>query len=296
EDLAIATAYSAIRDKDYERGLALARHVIPASSTKYGDHLALGRILFSSGKVEEAGKEFRRALDLAPSVPQTWQSWVEYLARTNQAQAARDAAAAAEKALSPVGSTLTLAQCHWSAGETSKAEALFREAIKDRPHDAATLRLAASFFLDQNYPDRAAPLVAELFKPETKASRADVAWAKRSEMMLNFANGVKPEQVQQALRLVEQDLKSDPNDFDAQRMRAVLLSMQFSRRKDSIQALESIDRAQELIPRDRFLLVTLYWAEGDWPKCRSEMRKILADGRRQPRYLVFYVNLMTRLG
>src|SRR5208282_6071043 len=93
EDLAIATAFNAIRIKDYERGLVLARHVIPASSTRYGDHLALGRILMTSGKVEEAGKEFRRALDLAPSVPQTWQSWVEYLACTNQTKAARQAAA-----------------------------------------------------------------------------------------------------------------------------------------------------------------------------------------------------------
>ena len=107
--------------------------------------------------MDEAGKEFRRALDLAPSVPQTRLAWVEYLARTNQAQAAREAAAAAETALSLKGFALTLAQCHWSAGEASKAEALFRAAIKDRPHDAATLRLAASFFLDQNRPDRAAP-------------------------------------------------------------------------------------------------------------------------------------------
>ena len=104
EDLAIATAYDAIRKKDYERGLAMARQVIPVKSMRYSDHLALGHILFSSGKVEEAGKEFHRAIDLAPSVPQTWQSWVEYLARTNQAQAAREAAAASEKALSRVGS------------------------------------------------------------------------------------------------------------------------------------------------------------------------------------------------
>jgi tetratricopeptide (TPR) repeat protein len=296
EDLAIATAFDAIRKKDYERGLALARQVIPANSTRYSDHLALGRILMTSRKVEEAGKEFRQAVELAPSVPETWRSWVEYLARTNQAQAAREAAAAAEKALSPAGSILTLAQCHWTTGEASKAEALFRAAIKERPHDAATLRLAASFFLDQNYPDQAAPLVAEMLKPETKASQPDVAWAKRSRLMLDLGAGVTPEQVEQALRLVEQDLKSDPNNFDAQRMRAVLLSMQFSRRKDSIQAIESLDRAQELTSRERFLLVTLYSAEGDLPKCRSEMRKVLEDGRRQPRHLIFYVNLLARLG
>ncbi len=296
EDLAIATAFDAIRKKDYERGLALARQVIPAKSTRYGDHLLLGSILMSSRKVEEAGKEFRQAVELAPLVPETWRLWVEYLARTNQAQAAREAAAAADKALSALGSTLTLAQCHWSAGEASKAEALFGKAIKEQPHDGATLRLAANFFLEQNRVEQAAPLAAELLKPESNASQADVAWAKRTKMMLSFAEGIKPEQVEQALRLVEKDLKFDSNDFDSQRMRAVLLSMQFSHRKESIQALESIDRAQELTPRDRFLLVTLYSAEGNWPKCRTEMRKILEDSRRQPRQLAFYVDLMTRLG
>jgi tetratricopeptide (TPR) repeat protein len=296
EDLAIATAFNAIRKKDYERGLALARQVIPANSTRYSDHLALGRVLFSSGKLEEAGKEFRQAVDLAPSVPETWQSWVEYLARTNQTKAARQAAAAAEQALPPRISALTLARCYWAAGEVNKAEALFLAVIKSRPHDAGTLRLAANFYLDQNRLDKVGPLLAELLKPETAASRADVAWAKRAEGMLGLASGVTPELIEQTLMLVEQDLKSDPNDIDAQRMRAVLLSMRYSRRKESIQALESMDRTYSLAPRERFLLATLYSAERDWPKCRAEMRKVLEEGSRQPRHLVFYVNLMIRLG
>ena len=229
----------------------------------------------SSGKVEEAGKEFRQALDLAPSVPETWRSWVEYLARTNQAQAAREAAAAAEQVLYPVGSTLTLAECHWNAGEASKAEALFRAAIKDRPHDAATLRLAGELLPRPELPRPGRAPGRRAVQTGNRASQADLAWAKRSQMMLGFADGVKPERVEQALRLVDQDLKSNPNDFDAQRMRAVLLSMQFSRRKESIQAIESLDRARQLTPRERFLLATLYSAEGDWPKCRSEMRKVL---------------------
>ena len=79
-DLAIATALDSVRKKDYERGLALARVVIPDKSTRYSDHLTLGRILMTSGKVKEAGTEFRQALDLAPSAPETWRVWVEYLA------------------------------------------------------------------------------------------------------------------------------------------------------------------------------------------------------------------------
>ncbi len=98
------------------------------------------------------------------------------------------------------------------------------------------------------------------------------------------------------MRLVEQDIKIEPDNFDALRMRAVLLSMQYSRRKEAIEAFESINRISELTPRDRFLLVTLYSAEGDLPKCRSEIRKILEGGRRQPAHLAFLVNLTTRLG
>ncbi len=296
EDLAIATAYSAIRGKDYDRGLALARGVLPARSTRYGDHLALGRMLFSSGKVAEAGKEFRRARELAPAVPETWRAWVEFLARTNQTQAAREAAASAAKALDPAGSSLTLAQCYWTAGEVGKAEPLFLATVKDRPHDAETLRLAASFFLDQNDPDRAAPLVAELLKPETRTSQADLAWAKRTRMMLNFAGGFSPEQVDQALKSVEAELESDPDQRDLQRMRAVLFSMRYCRRHEAIQALESMDREYGLTSRDRLLLAKLYSAERDWPKLRIEIGKLLEEGAGQPRNLVFCVNWMTRLG
>ena len=115
-------------------------------------------------------------------------------------------------------------------------------------------------------------------------------------MMLGFVAGVTPEHMNEALNLVEQDLKADSHDFEAHRMRAVLFSMQYSRHKEAIAALESVDRAQELTIRDRFLLATLYSDQGDWTKCRSEMRKILEDDRRQPRHLAFYVKLMTRLG
>ena len=56
-------------------------------------------------------------------------------------------------------------------------------------------------------------------------------------------------------------------------MRAVLLAMRFSRRKEAIQAIQSLDRAQELAPRERFLLATLYSAERDWPSAGPRCEK-----------------------
>ena len=44
-DLTVATALTAIRNKEYEAGLTLARQVFPTTSTRFGDHLNLGRML-----------------------------------------------------------------------------------------------------------------------------------------------------------------------------------------------------------------------------------------------------------
>ena len=114
--------------------------------------------------------------------------------------------------------------------------------------------------------------------------------------MLAFAGGVNPERVEKALGLVEQSVASRPGDLDEQRLRAVLLSMRYSRRKESIRAFESMDEARRLGPREQFLLAMLYSSVRDWPRCRAEMLKILDSQPRQPRHMIFYVNLMIQLG
>ena len=65
----IVKAVDAMRKQDFDQGIALARQVFPETSTNSSDHLTLGRFYMSAGRSDEAGKEFRRAVELGPGVP-----------------------------------------------------------------------------------------------------------------------------------------------------------------------------------------------------------------------------------
>ena len=68
-DLTISAALGAIRRRDYDRGIALARRAFPETSTHFADHLMLGRFYQAARRTEEAGRELRRAVELGPGVP-----------------------------------------------------------------------------------------------------------------------------------------------------------------------------------------------------------------------------------
>ena len=71
DEITIVKALDAIRKQDFDRGIALARQVFPESSTNSSDHLTLGRFYMAAGRSDEAGKEFRRAVELGPGFPTT---------------------------------------------------------------------------------------------------------------------------------------------------------------------------------------------------------------------------------
>ena len=115
EELTGVSALNAIRKKDYDRGVTLARQAFPETSSRASDHLSLGRILVSAGRMEEGGKELRRAVELGPDLPDAWLAYVQYLVQAKQLDQAKAAIEAARKALTADRSTSTLAQCsRWS--------------------------------------------------------------------------------------------------------------------------------------------------------------------------------------
>ena len=111
DQITIVKALDAIRKQDFDRGLSLAREVFPDTSTSASDHLTLGRLYMTAGRSAEAGKEFRRAVELGPGVPECWLTYIRFLTQANRMDDARLAVASARKALPADRSTLTLAQC-----------------------------------------------------------------------------------------------------------------------------------------------------------------------------------------
>ena len=159
------------------------------------------------------------------------------------------------------------------------------------PDDPVTVCLAAEYYVKVLKLDQAAPLIEKLLDPKTKATPADVAWANRARGLLKIGSRDQRE-VDQALALIDQNLKNSPYSFEDQRAQAVLLSMKPKRRAEAIWALETFNKSGLLSSQDRFLLAKTYQANQDWPRCRDQMLALLHEPRRDPIHLTYFVNVL----
>jgi len=290
DEITIVKALAAIRNQDFDRGIALARQVFPDSSTDYSDHLTLGRLYMTAGRIDEAGKEFRRAVELGPGVAESWLTYVPYLVQAKQIDQARAAVEAARQALPADRATLTLAQCHLLVGDTKQAEELIQKALNEegKSADPATLQLAASVTLSQN---RAGEVNKYLDKLDqvTDLSPVDKAWVNQTRIALLLNKG-RPADQDEALRLVDQNLRNDPNSAQDAGLKATILAARPGRRVEAVTILERLGGANRLGDNERFLLAQLYLRQRDEQKYQDEMHKLLNLKIRNPWHLLHFVN------
>ena len=156
DEITLIKAVDAIRKQDFDQGIALARQIFPQTSTNPSDHLALGRFYVSAGRSDAAGKEFRRAVELGPGVPDSWLNYVQYLVQAKQINQAKTAIEAARQALPADRATLTLAQCWMSVGDLKRAEELIGKALNDegKSADPSALKIAVIVAISQNRLDK----------------------------------------------------------------------------------------------------------------------------------------------
>jgi tetratricopeptide (TPR) repeat protein len=176
-------------------------------------------------------------------------------------------------------------------GDTKEAEALIQSALMGKPDDPATLRLAAGFYVDQGRTDQADPILEKLAASSTKASPEDLAWVNRTRSVAFLKTGGLAA-LDQALRLVELNLKADPSSINDERLRAVILALRTSRRGDAIRLLEPLDSAKLLSDEEEFLLARLYLSEGQKEMYQGEMLKLLDRGVKNPQHLAHYITFL----
>jgi tetratricopeptide (TPR) repeat protein len=297
EDLKLATAMSALRKGDRDRAVAIARETVPEASTNPFDHITLGQVLQAAGKTQEAGQEFGRALELGPKVPAAWLAQVQFLVQTKQTDQARSAIESARKALPQDLAAATLAQCYALIGDASEAEKHLQLVLAVRPRDPEILRRAAEFYIDQKQNARAEPLLAKVLDPTTVASEEDQAWARRSLSLLKIQSGSMAS-IDEAIKRVEENLKTNPRSFDDQRARTMLMATQPARRGEAIRDLEAHDQRGALEPERRFLLALLYLANNERSKGEQQLLRLLNAGAgvRDPNHLMVMVRVQLDLG
>jgi predicted Zn-dependent protease len=290
DEITMVKAFDAIRKQDFEGALRLARQVFSAASTNAADHLTLGRFYMAARRTGEAGREFRRAVELGPGVPESWITYVRYLVEIKQIDQARAAVGAARNALSVERATTTLAHCWMLLGDLKEAELLVSKAINDEGQsaDPSALKLAATCALKQN---RLAQVDEYLNKLGALAGLAtsDRAWANRVRIALLVNKGRASDQ-DQALALVEQNLRIDPNSAADQQLKVSILALRPTRRGEAIAILERQRAANALDPAAQFLLAQLHLGQGSEEKYQKEMLKLLGLKSKNPQQLAHFVN------
>ncbi len=287
-EITIIKAVEAIRKQDFAGALALARQVFSETSTNPSDHLTLGRFYMSAGQSDAAGKEFQRAVELGPGVPDSWLTYVNYLVQTKHGDQAKTAIEAARKALPADRATLTLALCCLIAGDPAQAESLIQTILKERPQDRAALRLAAGLYFGQNRVDKADAYLDKLDRA-AGSSPDDKAWVNRTRTALLLKTRRHADR-DQALGLVEQNLKVNPNSTEDQLLKATILAVRPGRHGDAVKILEQLGGANRLDFSRRFLLAQLYLGERKEEKYQSEMLKLLDLKARSPQHLAHFAN------
>jgi cellulose synthase operon protein C len=287
-ELTIIKALDAFRKQEFDQGIALARQVFSDNSTDASDHLTLGRFYMSAGRSDAAGKEFRRAVELGPGVPDSWLTYVQYLVQAKQIDQAKTAIEAARKALPADRATLTLAQCWMALGDLVQAESLIQGLLKERPRDSAALRLAAGLYIGQNRVDKADDYLDKLDRAASSTSY-DKAWVNRTRTVRLLNTGRRGDR-DQALRLVEQNLKINPESIDDQLLKAMILAVRPGFQGEAVKILQKLGGANRLDTSQRFLLAQLYLGERNQEKYQSEMLRLLDNKARNPQHLAHFAN------
>ena len=295
EDLIMSTAIGALRQHNFERAVSLARRGCPEGSTSFADHLILARVCLAASRLDEAGKEFRRALELAPGVPVVWVSYVSYLVQTRQANQAKAAVERAAKALPSGRSGLALAECYALAGDFRRSDEQVQGALKSPTCNPAMVRAAVDLYMSRARFDQVEPIVAMMFDPAMRATPEDLAWASRTRAQLLSTSG-RLADLDSGLALLDKNLKTDPSSIPDQRLKAALLAMRTSGRGPAIKILENLLGSKQLGTFEQFLLAQLLRTEGSDEEYRSLMLKILDGKVKNPIHLAHFINFLIDRG
>ena len=278
DQLTISDALSTIGKGDVTRGLALARQTISESSSNYSDHLLLARLYTIAGQFAGAGKELRRAIELAPGVPDTWLSYLEHLVATRQPDQAGAVVDAASKALPLKQSALTLARCWIIVGDARRAEALIQQARTEHPDDPPTLQNLVLLYFRQGRMTEAAKTL-DAFEKLANVSRDGKIWASRIRPGLLLSTGRLADQ-DEALRMIEANLKRSAGSVVDLRMKISGLAVRPGRRREAIKLLEDLVATTDSpTVADRFYLAKLYLVENMVEKYQHEMLTMVGPGK-----------------
>lgn len=290
-----------------KKGLEFARRAV-TTSNEVSDLLWLSERLWQAGEREEAVEPLKQAVKQSPRKPEPWIALVQYyitMSRLADAAAAKgyraDAKATIEQASKELPEdqrSLTLAQCYEQLGPEGKAraESYLSEAYQARPDDLLVLRAMGGFQMRVGQPEKAMEYFRKIIA-QPKVPDEALSWARRS-LALALAAGRQRKQLDNAIELLDQNLKAFGNRAEDVRSKAMVLTGIPTRRQEAIVLLDGLVQRQQATVSDRFLLAQLYERVGNWPRAKEHLLRTVnsVEGEKNAEYLAGYISGLIKRG
>src|SRR5262249_17499256 len=143
--------------------------------------LILTQLMASGGrKPEEIEQNMLHAVELAPSIPEPWIAYIQFLAirDRSRAEAALEKAKESLKKLPPEHLSLAIAPCYEALGKRDRAKAEYEAALSIKGDTVGVVRAAAAFYLRSGDVASARNLFQKIIDGKINATTEDVAWAR----------------------------------------------------------------------------------------------------------------------
>ena len=202
---------------------------------------------------------------------------------------------------------LTLANGYAVVGDVAKAENRYKAALAAQGDDPSVRRTVIQFYLAtaQNmkdhqkakaYETNAEEELKHFLEPSSKAAPADRQWARRTLAGLLAVQGNR-QKFDEALALIEENLRDSKNAVDDLRAKALLLATRPIYRRQAIRLLKEIGQKSQLIAGDRYLLFGLYEVDDNWLEAKETMLALLTSPEgANPFYLAEYIRRLLQRG
>jgi tetratricopeptide (TPR) repeat protein len=318
----------AVKHRDFDQALELARKAKAANPYDLRQHLRLAQVLIASQRQEEAEAELREAVDQVRSDPDRWVYLVGFLVQTKQLGKAEKAFREAESVLksqSPLGlakCSELLAQAYKAAGQDDArarhwydvAARWYKAVVSASVADPMAIRRFIDFLLRSGQLKDAQDQLTAILEKNSRADGSqaaeELAWARRTLIMTLLISD-DYQQKQRALTLVEpienassagptgarpgvrkpEDLRVLSRVYEAQGTPAF--------HQKAREALVELVGTSSASADDRFLLARMLSADGDWNEAHREYQNVLAQTEytgdleiliRRPEYIAQFIS------
>ena len=286
-----------------ENALRIAERLV-RNSEQAKDPYWFGRVFLALEKPDEAVRQFRRAIQVDPTLPLPWVGLVQ--AHSNAGAIAQAEIALEESKLAIAADQLFLAvgKGYEILGKIDLARKNYEFGVEQSPSDVSRVRELADFLIRSSLNNDAEQILRGMLQSATGSDKETIghrAWAQRKLAGILLVEGGSSK-LNESLTIIDRNLtSSNQGTVEDLRLKASILASGTSQ-SDYRAAVGILEKLLVSNPTgitaadDRFLLARLYLQLNDRAKARNELRNLIAFDINNPLYLTAYAQLSLQAG